>query len=101
MNDKQKVCVVHIETRRFFDECQKSFLPILYPIFGVYSTKEKAEHSVWDYFANRFKEQYKVCCDNFDAEGNVLEFDLCFKREEKIKYLKGAPSMVLTFILKQ
>lgn len=21
MNDKQEVCVVHIETRRFFDEC--------------------------------------------------------------------------------
>ena len=84
MNDKQKVCVVHTETRRFFDECQISYLPLLYPIFGVYSTREKAERAVWDYFTNRFKEQYEVCCDNFDVEGNVLEFDLCFKREDKI-----------------
>lgn len=83
MNDKKKVCVVHIETRRFFDECQSSFLPVMYPIFGVYSTREEAEHAVWDYFTNRFKEKYEVCCDNFDAEGNGLYFDLCFKREDK------------------
>ena len=83
MNDKQTVYVVHIETRRFFDECQSSYLPEMCPIFGVYSTREKAEREVWDYFTNRFKEQYEVCCDDFDTEGNRLYFDLCFKREDK------------------
>lgn len=84
MNDKQKVCVVHIETRRFFDECQNSYLPVMYPIFGVFSTRETAEKAVWDYFTNRFKEQFEMYCDNFDAEGNRLFYDLCFKREDKV-----------------
>lgn len=84
MNNEQEVCVVHIETRRFFDECRSSHLPVMHPIFGVYSTREKAEREVWDYFTNRFKEQYEVCCDNFDTEGNCLFYDLCFKCEDKI-----------------
>lgn len=97
MKDNQKVCVVHIETRRFFDECQSSFLPVMYPIFGVYSTREKAEHAVWDYFTNRFKEKYEVCFDNFDAEGNGLYFDLCFKREDKT--FKGCAFYGVNFYL--
>lgn len=84
MNNKQEVYVVHIETRSFFDECQNSYLPVMYPIFGVYSTREKAELSVWDYFANRFKEQYEVCCDDFDIDGEGLDYDVCFKRVDKV-----------------
>lgn len=83
MNDKQTVCVVHIETRRFFDECQSSYLPEMYPIFGVYSTMEKAKGEVWDYFTDRYGEEHEVCFDKFDAEGNTLSYDLCFKREDK------------------
>ena len=84
MNDKQKVCVVHIETRRFFDECQSSYLPILYPIFGVYSTIEKAERAVCDYFTNRFKEHYEHCFEDFDIDGERLDYDVCFKRVDKV-----------------
>lgn len=81
--NKQEVYVAYIETRRFWDASQNSYLPIMSPIFGVYSTKEKAEQAVWDYFTNRFKGQYEVCFDDFDPEGNSLLFDLCFKREDK------------------
>lgn len=84
MDNKQEVCVVHIETRRFFDECQSSYLPVMYPIFGVYSTKERAEEAVWDYFANSFKEQYELCCDDFDIDGERLGYDACFKRVDKV-----------------
>ena len=84
MNNEQDVCVVHIETRRFFDECQDSYLPEMYPIFGVYSTREKAEQEVWDYFTNRFKEQYEVCFDDFDIDGERLNYDVCFKRVDKV-----------------
>lgn len=97
MNNEQKVCVVHIETRRFFDECQSSYLPVMCPIFGVYSTREKAEREVWDYFTNRFKEQYEVCCNDFDTEGNRLYFDLCFKREDKT--FKGCAFYLVNFYL--
>ena len=83
-NKCAKVCVVHIETRRFWDDCQHSYLPVMYPIFGVYSTRENAERAVWDYFTNRFKEHFEVCCDDCDAEGNILFYDLCFKREDKV-----------------
>lgn len=83
MNDKQKVCVVHIETRRFLDECQGSWPPVMYPIFGVYSTRAKAEQAVWDYFTNRSKEQYEVCFDGFDIDGEPLDYDDCFKRVDK------------------
>ena len=84
MNEKQKVCVVNIETRRFFDECQKSYLPVMNPIFGVYSTREKAEAEVFDYFANRFKEQYELCFEDFDIDGERLDYDFCFKRVDKL-----------------
>lgn len=84
MNNKQKVYVVHIETRRFFDECQKSYLPVMYPIFGVYSTREKAEVEVFDYFANRFKEQHEQCFEDFDTDGERLDYDVCFKRVDKV-----------------
>lgn len=84
MNDKQKVCVVHIETRRFFDECQNSYLPVMYPIFGVYSTRGKAEAAVFDYFVNRFKEQHEQCFEDFDTDGESLDFDVCFKRVDKV-----------------
>lgn len=84
MNKKQEVCVVHIETRRFFDECQSSYLPLMYPIFGVYSTREKAERAVLDYFTNRFKEQYGVCFEDFDVDGERLDYDVCFKRVDKV-----------------
>lgn len=97
MNDKPEVCVVHIETRRFFDECQYSYLPEMYPIFGVYSTREKAVEAVWDYFANRYKEQHEVCYDTFDAEGNYLFYDLCFKREDKT--FKGCAFYSVNFYL--
>lgn len=83
MNDKQKVCVVHIETRRFFDECQDSYLPEMYPIFGVYSTEEKAEQAVFDYFTNRYKEQHEPCFEDFDVDGERLDYDVCFKRVDK------------------
>ena len=84
MNDKQKVCVVHIETRRFFDECQESYLPLMYPIFGVYSTREKAEREVGDYFMNRYKEQHEPCLEDLDIDGEGLDYDFCFKRVDKV-----------------
>lgn len=83
MNNKQEVCVVYIETRAFFDECQGSYLPIMYPIFGVYSTRVKAEQEVWDYFTNRYKGQYEVCWDDSDIDGERLDYDVCFKRVDK------------------
>jgi hypothetical protein len=69
----------------------------MYPIFGVYSTREKAERAVLDYFTNRFKEQYGVCCDNFDTEGNCLFYDLCFKSEDEI--FKGCAFYLVNFYL--
>ena len=51
MEDESKeVWVVTIESRRFFDECQHSYLPEMNKVFGVYSTKEKASEEVWNYF---------------------------------------------------
>lgn len=80
MTNNQEVCVVHIETRRFFDECQRSSLPEMYPIFGVYSTKERAGRAVLDYF----KEQYESWWDDSDVDGERLDYDVCFKRVDKV-----------------
>lgn len=83
MNNKQEVCVVHIETRRFYDECQNSYLPEMYPIFGVYSTREKAGQAVGDYFLNRYKEQHEPYFEYFDIDGERMDYDVCFKRMDK------------------
>lgn len=97
MNDKQKVCVVHIETRRFFDERQASYLPVMYPIFGVYSTREKAEVEVFNYFANIFKEKYEQCFEDSDIDGVGLDYDVCFKRVDKV--FKGCAFYLVNFYL--
>lgn len=49
-NNKLKVYVVHIETDRFFDECERSYLPLMQDIFGVYLSKNTAEKEIFEYF---------------------------------------------------
>lgn len=53
MENNKNVWVVTVESRRFFDECQYSYLPEMDKVFGVYSTKEKASSEVWDYFMGK------------------------------------------------
>lgn len=97
MNNKQEVCVVHIETRSFYDEYHNSYLPEMCPIFGVYSTREKAELEVWDYFANRFKGQYEAYFEGFDIDGERLYCDVCFKRVDGV--FAGCAFYCVTFHL--
>lgn len=78
-----QVCVVTIESRRFFDECEKSYLPLMNTIFGIYLTKEKAEKEVWDYFMRRFEGKYEICLQEEDIEGMYLDYDVVFKRTDK------------------
>lgn len=77
------VCVVTIDTRRIFDECQKSYLPIMHKVFGVYSDKNKAQSAIWEYFSEDFKEIFEYCLDNFDKDGEVLAYDDVFMRTDK------------------
>lgn len=49
-NNKLKVYVVHIETDRFFDECEESYLPVMKDIFGVYLSKDTARKEIFERF---------------------------------------------------
>lgn len=80
---EQSVCVVTVDTRRFFDECQHSYLPVMYKVFGVYNSKEKAYDDVWHYFTNNTTGQYEVCFDEYDKEGILLGYDDCFTKTDK------------------
>jgi hypothetical protein len=75
-----KVWVVTIDTRRFFDDCECSFLPLMWTVFGVYSSEEKAKADVKDYFMRRFAGDYEYCFDKTDIDGNSLSYDEVFKR---------------------
>jgi hypothetical protein len=78
------VCVVSIETRRFFDECQASYLPEMYKVFGVFSTQEKAENAVFSYFMDRYSGQYEIYDECHDADGNYIGSDIVFIRKDKM-----------------
>ena len=80
---KKTVYVVTIDTRRFFDECQYSYLPVMHRVFGVYDSLEKAHKDVWDYFVNNETEQYEICFDDYDADGVFLGYDDTFKRTDE------------------
>ena len=95
--NKQKVCVVHIKQIVFSDEFRGSYLPESWPIFGVYSTRLKAEQAVWDYFA-KFKGQCKLCFGDFDIYGEILDCDICIKREDKS--IGGCAFYCINFYLK-
>ena len=77
------VCVVTIDTRRFFDECLYSHLPIMHKVFGVYTDMNKAQSDVWEYFSERFKDVYEYCPDNFDKDGEALVYDDVFTHTDK------------------
>lgn len=79
----KQVCVVTIDSRRFFDECEKSFLPEMYTVFGVYSTVEAAQKEVYDYFMRRFEGLYEPCFEENDVDGVTLDYDIVFKRTDK------------------
>ena len=82
-NESKEVWVVTIENRRFFDECQHSYLPEMKKVFGVYSTKEKAFAEVWDYFMGRYAVEHEVFLDNYDINGEYIGCELVFKRADK------------------
>ena len=79
-NESREVWVVTIESRRFFDECQHSYLPEMNKVFGVYSTKEKASEEVWNYFGG---DNFESFFDNHDADGDFIGCELVFKRVDK------------------
>lgn len=76
----KEVCVVHIDTRRFFDEEQYSYLPEMNPIFGVYDTKEKAYKEVLDFFTERNKDLFELVDIHYDLDGEYIGSELIFKR---------------------
>lgn len=82
-NESREVWVVTIESRRFFDECQHSYLPEMNKVFGVYSTKEKASSEVWDYFMGKDAEKYEIFLDNYDANGEYIGCEYIFKRVDE------------------
>ena len=68
------IWIVTIESRRFFDDCQYSYLPVFNKIFGVYYSREEAEKEVWKHFADK----YEICFDDYDPEGEYLGYDDAF-----------------------
>lgn len=59
-----KVVVVSIESDRHFDDEQKSYLPLMCEIFGVFSSISKAQDSVSEYFST---EKYELT--DWDKQG--------------------------------
>ena len=79
MENNKNAWVVTVESRRFFDECQYSYLPEMHKVFGVYSTKEKAQSEVWNYF----KDKFELFDENYDADGEYIGCELIFKRVDE------------------
>lgn len=82
-DELKQVCVVTIDSRRFFGECGGSFLPEMYTVFGVYSTEEAAHKEVYDYFMRRFEGLYEPCFEENDVDGETLDYDIVFKITDK------------------
>lgn len=79
----KQVCVVTIDSRRFFGEYVGGFLPEMYTVFGVYSTVEAAHEEVYDFFMRRYEGLYEPCFEENDVDGETLDYDIVFKRTDK------------------
>ena len=62
--------IVRIETIRFFDDCEYSYLPYFNEIFGVYTDEQQAKKSVWEYFGSN--DDYEIIIDECDDIDNVV-----------------------------
>lgn len=83
MENNKNVWVVTVESRRFFDKSQYSYLPEMNKVFGVYSTKEKASNEVWDYFMGKGAEKYEIFLDDYDVEGKYIGCEYVFQRVDE------------------
>lgn len=60
----QTVWVVAAETERVFDEFEHSYLPELWPTFGVYASEEDAERAAWGFYSG----EHDRANENFEVE---------------------------------
>lgn len=79
----QLIWVVTIDTLKYFDECQRSFLPDFHKVFGVYRTKDEAMGALYSTFYNE-KGEYEPMTDNELVELGCSDgYDEAFKYEDK------------------
>lgn len=62
--------IVRIESIRFFDDSQYSYLPYFNEIFGVYTDEQQAKNAVWAYFGS--SDDYEIIIDECDDIDNVI-----------------------------
>lgn len=53
-----EVWIVLVDSYRFFDPCQYSYLPTMHKVFGIYRSKMEALDNVWNYFGDNEKYEY-------------------------------------------
>lgn len=70
------VCVVRVESLLFFDKCERSYLPIMHEIFGVFKSRSEAESAVWKSFGT---DQYEPIFENLPDDVYSETFDDAFK----------------------
>lgn len=77
---KKQIYVVTIDTIKVWDPCQRSYLPTMCKVFGVYTSDAEAKNAVWSYFGN---DKFDWGTDVMDENGNYLYYDDLFILTDK------------------
>lgn len=77
---KTEIWIVTIDSHRFFDECEYSYLPIFHKIFGVYNSKAEAEKAVWSCFGD---DKYEYILPTEIMDTHQIYHDIMFKYVDK------------------
>ena len=78
---KDPLHIVRIESIRYFDDCQYSYLPYFDEIFGVYTSQKDAQRAVWSYFGK--DDEYEYICDGNIKDKEAPYADEIFKYVDK------------------
>ena len=74
-----EVYVVTIDSHRYFDECEHSYLPLFHKVFGVYHTKDEAVKAVYRCFCDDASvSKYEMYLDDYSPNGEYLGHDDMF-----------------------
>lgn len=78
-----KIWIVTVESHRFFDEFERSYLPLFNPVFGVYSSEHEANEAIWRHFGDEKYEYMDNDDEVCDRDGSYIYHDEAFKYTDK------------------
>jgi hypothetical protein len=71
-----KIWIATVDSHRYLDDFEYSYLPLYRKVFGVYHTRDEAVKAVFQKFCN--EENYDIYFEQYAPNGEYLGYDHMF-----------------------